>query len=100
LAADTGTQLLFDPLPTGLMTGKDVDPGDQDDWVIRPLDEVMAAHIRKALDKANGKVEGENGAASMLGINPGTLRGRMKKLNVPYGRGCQKERQQGLLPKP
>ena len=47
----------------------------------------MAAHIRKALDKANGKVEDENGAASMLGINPGTLRGRMKKLNVPYGRG-------------
>jgi len=61
-----------------------------DDGTIRPLDEVMANHIQKALDKANGKVEGKNGAASMLGINPGTLRGRMKKLNIAYGRSSHK----------
>ena len=48
--------------------------------------------MRKALDQANGRVEGENGAASMLGINPGTLRGRMKKLKISYGRSSHKKR--------
>ena len=60
--------------------------------LIRPLDEVMANHIQKALDQANGKVEGNNGAASMLGINPGTLQGRMKKLKISYGRNSNKKR--------
>jgi len=38
------------------------------------------------LNQANGKVEGADGAAAMLGVNPGTLRARMKKLGIPYGR--------------
>ena len=64
----------------------------EDDGIIRPLDEVMANHIQMALDQANGRVEGQNGAASMLGINPGTLRGRMKKLKISYGRSSHKKR--------
>jgi hypothetical protein len=36
-------------------------------------------------------VEGRDGAASMLGINPATLRGRMKKLKISYGRGSHKK---------
>jgi transcriptional regulator with GAF, ATPase, and Fis domain len=52
----------------------------------------MANHIQKALDQANGRVEGKNGAASMLGINPGTLRGRMKKLKISYGRSLHKKK--------
>jgi transcriptional regulator with GAF, ATPase, and Fis domain len=59
---------------------------DADADVIRPLDEIMAGYIKKALDRANGRVEGESGAARMLGLHPSTLRGRMKKLNIPYGR--------------
>ena len=50
------------------------------------LDRAMALHIRKALVIAQGKVEGKAGAAEILGINPRTLRHRMKKLNVPFGR--------------
>ncbi|MBN2125176.1 MAG: sigma 54-interacting transcriptional regulator, partial [Deltaproteobacteria bacterium] len=53
---------------------------------IRPLDEMIAVHIREALDRSKGKVEGENGAARMLGLHPSTLRGRMRKLGIPYGR--------------
>lgn len=50
------------------------------------LDLAMAGHIKKALDIAGGKVEGKNGAAELLGVNPRTLRHRMRKLGVPFGR--------------
>jgi len=50
------------------------------------LDEAMSVHIKHALQLAKGKVEGANGAAELLGINPHTLRAKMKKLEIPYGR--------------
>ncbi len=50
------------------------------------LDQAMARHIRQALAAAGGKVEGPGGAAELLRINPRTLRHRMKKLDVPFGR--------------
>ena len=50
------------------------------------LDQVISNHIRNVLRIANGKVEGKEGAAKLLGINPGTLRGRMRKLGIPFGR--------------
>lgn len=43
---------------------------------------------QKALKKAGGKVEGPGGAAELLGLNPRTLRCRMRKLNVPFGRAA------------
>lgn len=53
---------------------------------IPDLNTVVRAHIQKALRSANGKVEGRMGAAEILGLNPGTLRHRMRKLNIPFGR--------------
>ena len=50
------------------------------------FDEVSASHIRRALARANGIVHGPGGAAALLGINPSTLRSRMKKLKIAYGR--------------
>jgi DNA-binding NtrC family response regulator len=50
------------------------------------LDEVEARHIRRVLAFTQGRVEGEKGAARILGLNPGTLRHRMRKLGVPFGR--------------
>jgi len=50
------------------------------------LDAVVAAHIRKVLELTGGQVQGEGGAAELLGINPSTLRSRMKKLGIAYGR--------------
>jgi transcriptional regulator with PAS, ATPase and Fis domain len=50
------------------------------------LDEAMASHIRQVLTRCGGRVEGERGAARLLGIKPSTLRKRMTKLGVPFGR--------------
>jgi transcriptional regulator with GAF, ATPase, and Fis domain len=46
----------------------------------------MAKHIQHALALAGGKVDGRGGAAELLDINPRTLRHRMRKLGVPFGR--------------
>lgn len=54
------------------------------------LDDVMARHILKVLKLCNGRVEGEKGAARHLQIHPSTLRKRMKKLRIPYGRKAAK----------
>ncbi len=51
------------------------------------LDEVISRHIQKVLTMTNGKVHGAGGAAKLLGINPSTLRNRMNKLGISYGRG-------------
>ncbi len=50
------------------------------------LDAVVARHIQAMLSRCNGRVEGEHGAARLLGIHPSTLRKRMKKLRIPFGR--------------
>ena len=50
------------------------------------LDAAMAAHIEAALASTRGRVEGATGAAALLGINPHTLRARMRKLGVDWRR--------------
>jgi transcriptional regulator with GAF, ATPase, and Fis domain len=50
------------------------------------LNEVVSKQIHQALAMAGGRVEGRGGAAEMLGVKPGTLRQRMRKLGVPFGR--------------
>ena len=52
-----------------------------------PLDEVVSRHIERVLRKTGGRINGLEGAAKLLGIHPSTLRNRMKKLGIPYGRG-------------
>ncbi|MCP4579171.1 MAG: Fis family transcriptional regulator [Deltaproteobacteria bacterium] len=51
------------------------------------LGEYNSMYIKKVLKITNGKIEGPNGAAEILGIHPNTLRGRMKKLGIQYKRG-------------
>lgn len=50
------------------------------------LDDVVSGHIRHVLEMANGKVHGPDGAAELLGVNPSTLRNKMNKLGISYGR--------------
>lgn len=50
------------------------------------LDELITQHIQQALELSDGQIHGPNGAAQMLGINPSTLRNRMNKLGITYGR--------------
>ncbi len=56
------------------------------------LDEATKHHIRTVLHMTGGKVQGEDGAAAMLGINPSTLRNRMRKLGIPFGRRVDNRR--------
>ena len=50
------------------------------------LDEAMARHIEAALVRTHGRIEGPTGAARILGINPHTLRARMRKLGLDWRR--------------
>ncbi|UUZ78462.1 hypothetical protein LP414_18215 [Polaromonas sp. P1(28)-13] len=47
-----------------------------------PLEEVERTHLRRTLDATRWQIEGEQGAARLLGLNPSTLRGRMRKLGL------------------
>ena len=48
------------------------------------LTEVESEYINKTLSELKGKISGPGGAAKRLGINPSTLRSRMKKLGIKY----------------
>ncbi|HVN84882.1 MAG TPA: sigma 54-interacting transcriptional regulator [Candidatus Binatia bacterium] len=48
----------------------------------RALEDIERAHIIEILRQANWRIEGEHGAARLLGLNPSTLRSRMKKLAI------------------
>ncbi len=50
------------------------------------LNDAMKRHIEAELRRCLGRVEGPFGAARALGINPHTLRSRMKKLGVDWTR--------------
>lgn len=49
---------------------------------ISTIKELEREHILRVLKECNGKINGPEGAADRLGINPNTLRSRMKKLNI------------------
>jgi transcriptional regulator with GAF, ATPase, and Fis domain len=55
-----------------------------------PLDQVISKHILRSLEMTGGKVGGQNGAARLLHINPSTLRKKMTKLGIPFGRKARK----------
>jgi DNA-binding NtrC family response regulator len=50
------------------------------------LNRAMAAHIGRVLGVTKGRINGPGGAAALLGVNPSTLRNRMKKLGIQYGK--------------
>ena len=58
--------------------------------ILYSIDQVTINHINRVLQVTNGRVEGKDGAAELLGINPGTLRGRMRKLGISFGRNSSK----------
>jgi transcriptional regulator with GAF, ATPase, and Fis domain len=50
------------------------------------FDDVMTWHIERILEKTGGKIHGPGGAAKLLDMNAGTLRNRMNKMGIIYGR--------------
>jgi transcriptional regulator with GAF, ATPase, and Fis domain len=52
------------------------------------LSVIEAGHIRRIMRAARGKIQGPGGAAERLGLQPNTLRARMRKLGIPFGRNA------------
>lgn len=50
------------------------------------LAEMNRECIEKALEQTGGRINGAGGAAEILGIHPNTLRNRMNRLGIAYGR--------------
>jgi DNA-binding NtrC family response regulator len=46
------------------------------------LEDMERAYILRVLEAAGWQIEGERGAARVLGLNPSTLRGRLRKLGI------------------
>jgi hydrogenase-4 transcriptional activator len=59
-------------------------PAQQSSATIETLDQVMTKQIVAALRATHGRIEGPSGAALVLGINPHTLRARMRKLSIDW----------------
>ena len=53
---------------------------------LRSLDQVVIEHIERVLAATGGRIEGGSGAAQVLGVNPHTLRARMRKLRIDWTR--------------
>ena len=51
---------------------------------IATLECAMREHIERALVASGGQIEGRSGTAALLGINPHTLRARMRKLRIDW----------------
>ena len=61
-------------------------PGTNASAPFLSLDDAMRRHIEAALERTQGRVEGPHGAARILRINPHTLRGRMRSLQIDWRR--------------
>ena len=95
LIVSRGEPLAFKDVGTGVMSARPQKNTSFPREAVLSLDTVATQHIRKVLELCNGRVEGEQGAAQLLRIHPSTLRKRMKKLGIAYGRSSNS---QGLTP--
>jgi transcriptional regulator with GAF, ATPase, and Fis domain len=89
LIQSEGRPLTFNDIAVTASTKTGIMPPDEGQL---RLEEVEARHIAKILEMTGGRVEGEKGAAGLLGMNPGTLRHRMRKLGIPFGRAAERRR--------
>ena len=69
--------LEIDPQMLSLQPNDDVERGQSS-----TLEQVERDHIVAVLRQTDGVIEGERGAAKILGLHPNTLRSRMKKLGI------------------
>jgi transcriptional regulator with GAF, ATPase, and Fis domain len=81
-----GQALLFDTLEPKKLSNAAATKKTASSLATTNLDEVICNHIRMVLQMTGGKVHGPNGAAALLGIKSSTLRARMDKLGIRYGR--------------
>jgi DNA-binding NtrC family response regulator len=85
LILDKEGPLSFEGLTSTLTYG--VSESESQPGISDNLNEMITSHIKRVLKKVNGKIHGPGGAAELLGINPSTLRNRMKRLGIKHGSG-------------
>ncbi len=85
LILSRGKPLIFQDVVGSNDNDEPVTPSVPDEKLL-DLDKVISSHIRYVLKRSKGKINGPGGAAETLGMNPGTLRHRMKMLGIPFGR--------------
>lgn len=50
------------------------------------LENIVKGHLQRTLERTRGRIEGPGGAADILGLNPSTLRGKLRKFQIPFGK--------------
>ncbi len=80
------TPLNFEFLTEDQITGVINDQAREEDILHMSLDQAIRIHIEKVLQHTGGKIQGKDGAAAVLGLHPSTLRSRMDKLGIAFGR--------------
>jgi transcriptional regulator with GAF, ATPase, and Fis domain len=85
LIVSRGEPLSFHHLTAPITHAPDEDSSDEKEKFLS-LDEMIALHIRKSLNKSAGRIEGAGGAAELLDMNPSTLRAKMRKLGIKIKR--------------
>ena len=87
LIQQRGGALTFDGILVPTMPKmSEVYTGTEEHRTLLSLDEMNALHIRRVLKLAKNKISGPGGTAELLRIHPNTLRKKMDKLGIPYGR--------------
>jgi transcriptional regulator with GAF, ATPase, and Fis domain len=84
LAAALGVAAPIGPYSRAVAVGARTAIGQRVGHKIVTLNEAMRAHIEAALRATRGRIEGARGASRLLGINPHTLRARMRKLKIDW----------------
>ncbi len=88
IASNHGKLLYFDePVPGKPHLEPPETENDIPDTV--NLDDMTRNHIAAVLKMTQGKIQGKNGAAALLGVHSSTLRNRMNKLCINYGKGSK-----------
>ena len=61
---------------------------DQENFSGSPLTfrEMVYRHLIQVMNLTEGRIQGKGGAAELLDLKPGTLRHKLRKLNIPFGR--------------
>lgn len=74
-----------------LLRNNEASPLPESDDVALTLDQAVAGHIFRTLRLTGGKIHGPGGAAERLGLNPNTLRSKMKKLGIPFKKATKEK---------
>lgn len=75
-------------VPFSYVSGKTVAVEDTENGDLKTLESVVKTHIERVLEKTRGRIEGHGGAAEILGLNSSTLRGKLRKYHIPFGKSA------------